>query len=73
MVAAVLVGATEALGLVGDKFGFESGSWVTADATGARFGALGCLVVAVFAAIWLVSFVIHRAMGYDKIPTLDHL
>jgi high-affinity nickel-transport protein len=72
VVAAVLVGAIEALGLVGDKFGLDGGLWVTADATGARFGALGCLVVAIFVAIWLVSFVVYRTMGYPKIPTLDH-
>jgi high-affinity nickel permease len=60
------------VGLVEDKFGLDGGLWVTADATGARFGALGCLVVAIFLAIWLVSFVVYRAMGYPKIPTLDH-
>jgi len=73
VVVAVLVGAIEALGLVGDKFGLEGGLWVTADATGARFGALGYLVVAIFVATWLIAFVIYRAMGYSKIPTLDHL
>ena len=31
VVVAVLVGAIEALGLVGDKFGLEGGLWVTAD------------------------------------------
>ena len=73
VVAAVLVGAIEALGLVGEKFGLKGGLWVTADATGARFGALGYLVVAIFVATWLIAFVIYRAMGYHKIPTLDHL
>jgi high-affinity nickel-transport protein len=73
VVAAVLVGTIEALSLVGDKFALKGGLWVTADTTGARFGALGYLVVAIFAATWLVSFVIYRAMGYHKIPTLDHL
>jgi high-affinity nickel-transport protein len=73
VVAAVLVGVIEALGLVRDKFGLEGGLWVTADATAARFGALGYLVVAIFVAGWLIAFVIYRAMSYHKIATLDHL
>jgi high-affinity nickel-transport protein len=70
---AVLVGAREALGLVGSKFGPEGGLFVMADATGAPFEALGYLVVAVFVAAWLVSFVIYRAMGYHKIPAREDL
>jgi nickel/cobalt transporter (NiCoT) family protein len=70
---AVLVGARQALGLVGNKFGPEGGLFVMADATGARSEALGYLVVAVFVAAWLVSFVIYRARGYRKMPTRDNL
>jgi high-affinity nickel-transport protein len=70
---AVLIGAIEALGLVGDKFGLGGGLWLMADTTGAHFGALGYLVITIFAAMWFVAFVIYRAMGYHKIPTLDHL
>jgi nickel/cobalt transporter (NiCoT) family protein len=70
---AVLVGARETLGLVGDKSGPEGGSFVMADAIGARSEALGYLVVAVFVAAWLVSFVIYRAMGYHKIPAPEDL
>ena len=73
VVAAVLVGTIEALGLVGDKFGLKGGLWLMADTIGARFGALGCLVVAIFVATWLVAFVIYRAMGRCKIRGLDHL
>ncbi len=72
VVVAVLVGAIEAVGLVGDKFGLEGGLWVAADVTGAHFGALGYLVIGMFAATWLGAFAIYRVMGYRKIPTLDH-
>jgi len=61
------------LGLVGNKFGPEGGLFFMADATGARSEALGYLVVAVFVAAWLVSFVIYRAMGYHKIPAREDL
>jgi high-affinity nickel-transport protein len=70
---AVLVGAREALGLVGDKFGPDGGLFVVADAAGARSEALGYLVVGVFVAAWLVSFVIYRAMGDHKIPAPEDL
>jgi high-affinity nickel-transport protein len=73
VIAAVLVGAIEALSLVGGKFGLEGGLWVTADAAAARFGTLGCLAAAIFVGTWLVGFVIYRAMGYHKLPTLQHL
>jgi high-affinity nickel-transport protein len=66
VVVAVLVIAREASGLVGDKFGLGGGLFVLADATGARSGALGYLVVAVFVAAWLVSFVIYRVTGHRK-------
>jgi high-affinity nickel-transport protein len=72
VVASVLVGALEALGLIGDKFGLDGGLWIMADATGAHFGTLGYLVIAIFVATWLVAFVVYRATGYPKIPTLDH-
>jgi high-affinity nickel-transport protein len=58
--------------LVGDKFGLQGGLWVTADATGALFGTLGYLVVAIFLATWLISFVIYRTMGCPKVANLDN-
>jgi nickel/cobalt transporter (NiCoT) family protein len=73
VVVAVLVGAREASGLVGDKFGLGGALFVMSDATGARFGALGYLVVAVFVAAWLVSFVICRVTGHTKMPAFDNL
>jgi high-affinity nickel-transport protein len=73
VLVALLVGAVEALGLVGEKFGHEGGVWVIADAAAAHFGGLGYFVIGMFVAIWLVSFVIYRAMGYHKIPSLHHL
>ena len=72
VVVALLVGAIEALGLIGDKFGLQGGLWVTADAAGALFGALGYLAVAIFVATWLVSSVIYRVVGYPKIANLDN-
>src|SRR5438270_2116025 len=49
VVVAVLVGAIEAFGLVGAKFGLDGGLWVTTDSIGAPFGAP--------AYVWVVLFV----------------
>jgi high-affinity nickel-transport protein len=67
VLVAVVVGTIEALGLLAEKLGFEGGVWGTAVIVGGHFDALGYLIVGVFAASWLVSFAIYRAMGYHKI------
>ena len=41
VVAALLVGAIEALGLIGEKFGLQGGLWVTADPQEHFSGRLG--------------------------------
>ena len=38
--------------------------------TAGNFGVLGYLVVGIFLASWLASFVIYRVMGYNKIRSL---
>jgi nickel/cobalt transporter (NiCoT) family protein len=63
VIVAAAVGAIEAFGLVGEQLGLAGGIW---DCAAGHLGAVGYLVVGVFAASWLVSFVISRAMGWHK-------
>jgi high-affinity nickel-transport protein len=72
VVIAVLVGAIEALGLAGEKLGLEGGLWLAAGRATAHFSALGYVVIAIFAASWLISLVVYRAVGYHKISPLHH-
>jgi nickel/cobalt transporter (NiCoT) family protein len=67
VVAALLIGAIEALGLIGDKLRLEGSFWKAIGAASDNFGALGFAIVALFLASWLVSFLIYRAKGYDRI------
>ncbi len=67
VIVAVIVGAIEALGLVAEKLSLSGGIWSSIDFVAGNFTALGYLVVGVFAASWLASFVIYRVMGYHKI------
>jgi nickel/cobalt transporter (NiCoT) family protein len=67
VVVAVLVGGIEALGLVADKLGLAGGIWDTVRIMAGNYAMLGYLVVGIFIASWLASFVIYRVMGYGKI------
>ena len=67
VVVALLVGGIEALGLLGDQFGFKGGFWDFIGSLNDNFGTLGYLIIGVFAASWLISVLIYRAKGYEKI------
>jgi nickel/cobalt transporter (NiCoT) family protein len=67
IVVALLIGSVEALGLLGDKFGLAGTFWDFIAALNDNFGALGYLIVGIFALSWLVSVAVYRLSGYDKI------
>ena len=67
VVVAVVVGGIEALALIGDKLALTGGIWDVVAALSSRFGMLGYLIVAIFAASWIVSILIYRLKGYDRI------
>ncbi len=67
VIVAVVVGAIEAFGLVAENLGLTGGLWSTAEIAADHLGAIGYLVIGIFVASWLVSLVIHRAMGSNKI------
>jgi high-affinity nickel-transport protein len=67
VLVAVAVGAIEALGLVAEKLSLTGGIWSFIDSLAGNFTALGYLVVGIFVASWLASFVIYRMMGYHKV------
>jgi nickel/cobalt transporter (NiCoT) family protein len=67
IVVALLIGSVEALGLLGDKLGLAGGFWDFVAALNDNFGALGYLIVGIFAVSWLASVAFYRFSGYDKI------
>jgi high-affinity nickel-transport protein len=71
IVVALLIGGVEALGLLGEKLDLGGGFWDFIRALNDNFGALGYLIVAIFALSWLVSVVVYRWSGYDKINELS--
>ena len=64
---ALLVGGIEVLGLIADKFDLAGGFWDLIGDLNGNFGALGYLIIGIFVASWLVSTLIYRLKGYDRI------
>ena len=67
VVAALVVGGIEALGLIGDRLGLEGPFWSFIGTLGDNFGLVGYGIVAFFVASWAVSFLIYKAKGYDRL------
>ena len=67
VVVALLIGGIEALGLIGDQFAFAGKFWGMIRSLNDNFGSLGYLIIGIFVVCWLVSVVVYRAKGYDKI------
>ena len=67
VLAAVLVGGVELLGLVADHLSLDSGFWRVLGALNGNFGSLGFSMIALFALSWLVSMLIYRLKRYDEI------
>jgi high-affinity nickel-transport protein len=67
VVIALLVGGIETLGVVGDQFGFDHGIWGTIANLNANFGTIGYLIIGIFVASWVLSGVIYRMKGYDRL------
>ena len=65
--AALVVGAIETLGLIGDRLGLEGPFWSFIGTLGDNFGLVGYGIVAFFVASWAVSFSIYTAKGYDRL------
>jgi high-affinity nickel-transport protein len=69
VVVAVLIGGVQALNLIAGKFGLTGGVWDAVGDLNDVFGALGFVIVGVFVACWLVSMLVYRLKGYDRIDT----
>ena len=63
VVAALLIGGVEALGLIEARFSLHGWFWDAIAALNDRFGALGWLIAALFAITWLGSVLFYRHRG----------
>jgi high-affinity nickel-transport protein len=69
VVIAVIVGGLETLNLIGVELGLTDGGgfWGAIGALSDNFGVLGYVIVGVFIAAWLISYLIYRVNRYDEI------
>jgi nickel/cobalt transporter (NiCoT) family protein len=67
VVAALVIGSIEALGLIADKLALHGPFWRFIGALANNFGILGYGIVAFFVASWVVSFLVYKAKRYDRI------
>jgi len=71
VVVALVVGGIEALGLIADQFAPAGGFWDMIRKLNDNFGALGYLIIGIFAASWLVSVLVYRAKRFGDIVVAE--
>ncbi len=67
VIVALLIGGIEAFGLLGDELSLRGAPWRLLDALNNNFNTLGFVVIGVFLASWVISVVIYRVNGYDRL------
>jgi nickel/cobalt transporter (NiCoT) family protein len=67
IIVALLIGGTEALGLLANRLGLQGGFWNLVDQVNSSFGLLGYLIIGVFAAGWIISVLIYKIQGLDQV------
>jgi nickel/cobalt transporter (NiCoT) family protein len=67
VLVALVIGGIEALGLLGDQLALKGTFWDAIEALNDNFGTLGYVIIAIFALSWIVSVVVYRVKGYDRL------
>ncbi len=67
VVVALLVGGIEMLGLLGAQFRLNGPFWDAVGALNDNFGAVGFVIIGVFAVSWIGSAAVYRLRGYDRL------
>jgi nickel/cobalt transporter (NiCoT) family protein len=67
VLVALLIGSVEGLGLLADRLALRGAFWEAVAALNDRFSMLGYLIVAIFAVSWILSILIYRLKGYDRL------
>ncbi len=63
---ALVIGGIEALGLVSDQLDLKTGVWAPIVALNDNFNNIGFLIIGLFFAAWLISFIVYKAKGLDN-------
>jgi high-affinity nickel-transport protein len=66
VIVAIFIGGALALGLIAEKLGLKGGLWDAIEAVN-DIGILGFVIVGIFVLCWVVSMLIYRLKGYDRL------
>ncbi|MDX8533125.1 HoxN/HupN/NixA family nickel/cobalt transporter [Mesorhizobium sp. VK25A] len=67
VVVAVFIGGIEALGLIGDKLSLHGGVWNVVGSLNGSLTSFGYVVVGIFGLSWLISTLVYKLNGYDRV------
>ncbi|PLZ03922.1 HoxN/HupN/NixA family nickel/cobalt transporter [Burkholderia sp. WAC0059] len=64
---AILIGGIETLGLISGELNLQGWFWDRMNDLNNNFGLLGYGIIGVFAAAWVISFIVYRARKLDEV------
>jgi high-affinity nickel-transport protein len=67
VIVALFIGGVEVLGVIGDKLELEGGFWGLIGSLNDNLTNFGFVVVGIFVASWLISSIVYRVKGYDRL------
>lgn len=67
VLVALVVGGIEVLGLARKHLELKGPFWDAVGALNVNFGMIGYLIIGIFIASWIISAVIYRLRGYDRL------
>ncbi|MFI5399938.1 MAG: HoxN/HupN/NixA family nickel/cobalt transporter [SAR324 cluster bacterium] len=67
VIVAILVGGIEALGLLVDKLSLKGSVWDAIGVLNVNFGALGYMIIGIFAFSWAASVFIYKVKRFDEL------
>ena len=67
VLVAVLVGTVEVLSVIGGRMSVRGAFWDRVGDLSGNFGFLGFAIVGVFVGAWVLSTLVYRVRGYDRI------
>jgi nickel/cobalt transporter (NiCoT) family protein len=67
VLAAVIVGGVELLGVVAQRFSLEGAFWTVIQRLNDNFGSLGLLIIGLFALSWAIAAAIYRLKRFGEI------
>jgi nickel/cobalt transporter (NiCoT) family protein len=66
-VVAILIGGIETLGLIAGELNLQGWFWDRMNDLNNNFGLLGYGIIGIFAAAWVISFIVYRAKKLDEV------